>query len=80
MKKAKPHMHPPLEQSPALTQITGIRHGFFGRRGGVSDGEFASLNASRMVGDDTANVVENVRNRSGAAGTRHRRSHSGQGL
>lgn len=60
MKKAKPHMHPPLEQSPALSQITGIRHGFFGRRGGVSDGEFASLNASRMVGDDTANVIENV--------------------
>lgn len=53
-------MHPPIEQGPALTQITGIRHGFFGRRGGVSDGDFASLNASRMVGDDTANVIENI--------------------
>ena len=53
-------MHPPFEQSPALTQITGIRHGYFGRRGGMSDGDFASLNASRWIGDDTANVVENV--------------------
>lgn len=53
-------MQPPVEQSPALSAITGIRHGFFGRRGGVSDGDFASLNASRRVGDDTANAVENI--------------------
>ncbi|SDG50035.1 peptidoglycan editing factor PgeF [Pelagibacterium luteolum] len=53
-------MHPPLEKSPALTTASGIRHGFFGRRGGVSEGEFASLNASSAVGDDTANVVENI--------------------
>lgn len=53
-------MHPPVEKSPAITALTGIRHGFFGRRGGVSEGEFASLNASRSIGDDTANVVDNV--------------------
>lgn len=53
-------MHPPVEKSPAITAVTGIRHGFFGRRGGVSEGEFASLNASRSIGDDTANVVDNV--------------------
>ena len=53
-------MHPPVEQSSALSPITGIRHGFFGRRGGVSEGEFASLNASRMVGDDSANVIDNI--------------------
>lgn len=53
-------MHPPLENSPALSAFSGIRHGFFGRRGGVSEGEFASLNASRSVGDDLANVTENV--------------------
>ncbi|RDE08747.1 peptidoglycan editing factor PgeF [Pelagibacterium lacus] len=53
-------MHPPLEKSPALTALSGIRHGFFGRQGGVSDGDFASLNASRAVGDDAGNVVENV--------------------
>lgn len=53
-------MHPPLETSPALSQLPGIRHGFFGRRGGVSEGEFASLNASRSVGDDLSNVKDNV--------------------
>lgn len=53
-------MHPPLEQSPTLAALSGIRHGFFGRRGGVSDGDFSSLNASRTVGDDAANVTENV--------------------
>lgn len=53
-------MHPPVEKSPALVAAHGIRHGFFGRRGGVSEGEFASLNASRSVGDDLANVVDNV--------------------
>ena len=53
-------MHPPLENAPTLTALQGIKHGFFGRRGGVSEGEFASLNASRNVGDDLANVVENV--------------------
>lgn len=53
-------MHPPHEASPALAKLSGIRHGFFGRRGGVSEGEFASLNASRSVGDDLANVKDNV--------------------
>lgn len=53
-------MHPPVEKSPAITAAAAIRHGFFGRRGGVSEGEFASLNASRSVGDDTANVVDNL--------------------
>lgn len=53
-------MHPQVEKSPALVAAHGIRHGFFGRQGGVSDGDFASLNASRSVGDDPANVVENL--------------------
>ncbi len=53
-------MHPPIEKSPAITELHGVKHGFFGRKGGVSEGEFASLNASRAVGDDHANVVENV--------------------
>ncbi|WP_417583901.1 peptidoglycan editing factor PgeF [Pelagibacterium sp.] len=53
-------MHPPVEKSPAISAANAVRHGFFGRRGGVSEGEFASLNASRWVGDDTANVVDNV--------------------
>lgn len=53
-------MHPPLETCPALTAASGIRHGFFGRRGGVSECEFAALNTSLSVGDDSANVTENI--------------------
>lgn len=53
-------MHPPFETTPTLAALPGIHHGFFGRAGGVSDGDFASLNASRFVGDDLANVTENV--------------------
>ncbi len=36
-----------------------IRHGFFGREGGVSDGDFSSLNMSVAVGDDPARVAKN---------------------
>lgn len=53
-------MHPPFETAPSLSAPTHIRHGFFGRQGGVSEGEFASLNASVTVGDDPANVRENI--------------------
>jgi polyphenol oxidase len=35
------------------------RHGFFTRRGGVSTGPYASLNANFSGGDDTAHVAEN---------------------
>jgi YfiH family protein len=37
----------------------GVRHGFCGRRGGVSTGEVASLNAGLGAGDDPAAVAEN---------------------
>ena len=37
----------------------GIRHGFYGRNGGVSTGAFASLNCSYFAGDDADNVTEN---------------------
>ena len=36
-----------------------ISHGFFGRRGGVSDGIFASLNCGPGSGDDRAKVIAN---------------------
>ena len=35
------------------------RHGFFTRNGGVSEGRFASLNASLSSQDERANVLEN---------------------
>ncbi|WP_210165403.1 peptidoglycan editing factor PgeF [Devosia chinhatensis] len=36
-----------------------MRHGFFGRAGGVSTGEFASLNVSAAIGDDPDLVAQN---------------------
>jgi len=49
----------PFEQSPLLTGIPGLRHGFFGRRGGHSTGDFASLNTSESMGDKPAHVAAN---------------------
>jgi hypothetical protein len=43
-----------------LLRAAGFRHAFFTRRGGVSEGPYASLNFSRAVGDDAARVAENV--------------------
>lgn len=42
-----------------LRSLPGIRHGFFTRDGGVSDGIFASLNCGLGSGDDRARVAEN---------------------
>ena len=44
------------------------RYGFFGRRGGVSQGIYASLNCSYASGDDRASVDENRRRALGALG------------
>lgn len=42
-----------------LSQIKSIRHGFFTRQGGVSDGLYASLNCGPGSGDDLSKVWEN---------------------
>ena len=42
-----------------LESIPGIRHGFFTRRGGVSEGIYASLNCGLGSRDDRIRVVEN---------------------
>jgi len=39
--------------------LSGARHGFFGRAGGVSDGMFASLNVGLGSSDDPMRVAEN---------------------
>ncbi|UJW86988.1 peptidoglycan editing factor PgeF [Devosia sp. SL43] len=57
-------MSMPFAQSSGLAGIATLRHGFFGRQGGRSDGEFASNNMSITVGD-TPHLVE--ANRAGAA-------------
>ncbi|MBN8553416.1 MAG: peptidoglycan editing factor PgeF [Caulobacterales bacterium] len=45
---------------PLLTQA-GVKHGFFTRRGGVSDGIYTSLNTGVGSRDDAAAVAENRR-------------------
>jgi hypothetical protein len=45
--------------SPLLAEFPGVRHAFFTRQGGVSEGVFASLNTGRGSGDDAAAVAEN---------------------
>jgi hypothetical protein len=48
--------------------VANIRHGFFTRDGGVSEGLFASLNCSIGSGDDPAKVNENKRRAAAALG------------
>jgi YfiH family protein len=43
----------------ASLTLTGIRHAFFTRAGGVSGGHYASLNGGIGSQDDAGNVVEN---------------------
>jgi polyphenol oxidase len=45
--------------SGVLEADSNIRHAFFGRRGGVSEGPFASLNCGFGSGDSTARVARN---------------------
>jgi YfiH family protein len=42
-----------------LNAIDGVRHGFFTREGGVSEGIYASLNCGLGSGDDTDKVATN---------------------
>lgn len=46
-------------ESPLLSGISGLRHGFFGRKGGVSHGKYASLNCGPGSGDDAESVKQN---------------------
>jgi polyphenol oxidase len=45
--------------APNLSALSGIRHGFFTREGGVSQGLYASLNCGPGSGDDIKNVLAN---------------------
>ncbi len=46
-------------EAPSLSRLPGIRHGFFTRQGGVSQGLYASLNGGMGSRDDLTNVQEN---------------------
>ena len=48
-------------ESPLLSAVPGLRHAFFSREGGVSDGIYACLNGGLGSNDDPANVAENRR-------------------
>jgi YfiH family protein len=53
---------PPFIEAPALKRFSlHIRHGFFGRRGGVSTGIYRSLNCGYGSADDNMKVRENRR-------------------
>jgi YfiH family protein len=48
-------------EAPELASLPRVRHAFFTRQGGVSEGIFASLNGGLGSGDDPARVRENRR-------------------
>jgi polyphenol oxidase len=54
--------------SPLLSAIPGLRHAFFTRDGGVSDGFYASLNGGLGSNDDPAKIRENRRRMAEAVG------------
>ena len=53
-----PNLTKPLT-SPLLQSLNLINHGFFTRLGGVSTGEFESLNCSRFSGDNPESIQAN---------------------
>lgn len=52
-------MTAPFATGEALAGIAGIRHGFFGRVGGVSEGVYATLNCGPGSADDPEAVAAN---------------------
>ncbi len=48
-----------IVESEALRPLPGINHGFFTREGGVSGGDYTSLNCGLGSEDDPAHVAEN---------------------
>lgn len=55
--------------SEGLGSLRGIRHGFFGRKGGVSEGVWSSLNVGLRSGDRPERIAANRTRIAGALGT-----------
>ncbi|MDB2438170.1 peptidoglycan editing factor PgeF [Hellea sp.] len=53
----------------SLLEHDGISHGFFGRKGGVSKDQYASLNVGKGSQDSSENVAENRKRVAEALGT-----------
>jgi YfiH family protein len=62
------HMTASAVHSPLLSHLPGIRHAFFTRHGGVSEGVYASLNGGTGSNDDQAKVRENRARMAAAVG------------
>jgi YfiH family protein len=60
-----------IVESAALAKLPGIRHAFFTREGGVSEGIYASLNGGIGSSDEPAKVQENRRRMAAALGATH---------
>jgi YfiH family protein len=59
---------PPVIAAPALERRLGLRHGFFTRRGGVSEGIYGTLNCGFGSRDKREKVAENRRRAAAALG------------
>ena len=57
-----------MVRCPTMTTLPGIRHGWFTRQGGVSEGIYAGLNTGLGSNDDRAAVMENRRRIADAMG------------
>jgi len=57
-------------QAPSLSSLPGVRHAFFTRQGGVSQGVYASLNGGIGSSDAPAQVAENRALMAAAVGVR----------
>ena len=60
---------PPFASSKPLLALHGVKHGFFGRKGGVSTGIYESLNIGQGSDDEAQNIRDNrdrIRNALGA--------------
>ncbi|NNG00630.1 MAG: peptidoglycan editing factor PgeF [Desulfobacteraceae bacterium] len=55
----------------SLLRVADLRHGFFLREGGISAGDFESLNLSHGVGDNRRNVLHNRKTVSQAIGSQN---------
>jgi hypothetical protein len=61
-------MSPPVLKSELLSGVSGLRHGFFTRQGGVSTGVYESLNVGSGSRDDLEAVLENRARAAGVFG------------
>lgn len=62
---------PPFSQGHKLSTLSGFKHGFFGRQGGVSQGLYESLNLGEGSADDAQSIRDNRERVRSAMGADH---------